>query len=499
MTKIPVRFDAIQPSQDIRPTDEQAAIIGAARTGEDLVVIAGAGSGKTSTQRMVGKALNPRRGFYIAYNKAIAEDAKGTFPPNVNCSTAHSLGFRAVGFHYQHRLTDARVPAWRVAEILGIRHIQVDADEEKNSNGEMVQFPPTPIMPKHLAIIAADTLRTFCWSADVIITQKHVPWEAKLSRRQAQQVADAVVPYAKKIWDDVNLRDGGRMRFEHDHYLKMWQLEGKQMPADFILLDEAQDANPVIAAIVNQQHNAQKILVGDPAQQIYAWRGAVDAMKGFPGARLPLSKSFRFGPAIAEQANAFLELLGDFRITGNEKIDSVVGPVDSPRAILCRTNAEALAQVVAGQQIGQRVAMVGGGRELIALARAAIQLQHNMPTEHRELMLFRSWSEVEEFVQSESAGSDLKVFVHLINTYTAERLIQVVDDLYPEVDANLIISTSHKAKGREWDSVRVAPDFAMRAEQTEDSFSDGEIRLAYVTVTRAKLQLDPGGLDWINN
>lgn len=793
MTKIPVKFQSVAAPQDIRPTDEQAAIIAAARTGADLVVIAGAGSGKTSTQRLVGRAMPSRRGHYIAYNKAIANDAQGTFPANVRCSTAHSLAFRAVGFHYQSRLTGERVPAWRVAEILGVRGIEVEADEEKNLLGDLVQFPPTPIMPKHLAIIASDTVRSFCWSADAVITQKHVPWEAKLSKKQSQHVADIVVPYAKRIWEDVNLREGGRMRFEHDHYLKMWQLSGVQLPTDFVLLDEAQDCqpagtmvwvpagekwlqkpieelkagdsvisytmsglrlrmrgskitsvgshrhtgemirvrtesasattmytpghiciarigpalkgktilylmrrgtawrvgvtsayhgknrpstglggrlreedadaiwilgaykdkrsaltaeafiparfgipemrfrdngqrsfgqaelssfwnemgdltdkadtclryfgrdiryplatrslvkgtrneyllytrsttvracnlidgmqilnakplmarrnqaarrfadpawepitayrekdfdnyvysieveddhtyvgddlvthncNPVIAAVINQQLGVQKILVGDPAQQIYAWRGAVDAMKGFPGKRLPLSKSFRFGPAIAEQANAFLELLGDFRITGNEKIESTVGPVESPRAILCRTNAEALAQVVMAQSIGVKAALVGGGRELVALAHAAIQLQHSMPTDHRELMLFRSWSEVQEFVQAENAGYDLKVFVKLIDTYGAERILQIIDSLYEEPDAELIISTAHKAKGREWESVKVAPDFELKPDAADASFNDGEIRLAYVTVTRAKLRLDPGGLDWINN
>ena len=495
MPEIPVNFKGIvRPNPGLKPTEEQAAIIAAARTGEDLVVVAGAGSGKTSTQRMVGRALPNRKGFYIAYNKAIAEDAKGTFPPNVYCATAHSLAFRAVGHRYQYRLTGERVPAWRVAEILGIRELFLEADDS-----DATRFPPMPVMRKHLAIIANDTVQNFCWSADETITGKHVPYEPKLSRKQNALVVDRVLPHARAMWEDYQLVDGGRLRFQHDHYLKMWQLSGVQMPADFILLDEAQDANPVIAAIVNQQRSAQKILVGDPAQQIYAWRGAVDAMKNFPGRRLSLSQSFRFGQAIADEANRWLSLLGDFRITGHPGIESTVGALENPpRAILCRTNAEALAQVIEGQMAGLRVAMVGGGRELVSLARAALQLQNGVATDHRELMLFRSWGEVQEFVHSESAGSDLKVFVKLIDTHGAQRLIQIVDSLFEEQDAELIISTAHKAKGREWETVRVAPDFEMDADHPDFNTSDGELRLAYVTVTRAKKQLDPGGLGWIH-
>lgn len=492
MTEIHVKFPTSQPS--LRPTDEQAVIIGAARTGEDLVVVAGAGSGKTSTQRMIGKALSPRRGFYIAYNRAIASDAKGTFSPNVTCATAHSLAFRAIGFKYQSRLTDSRVPSWRVAEILHMDGILLDEDTEKEE-----RFTRVSLEPKHLATIAADTVQNFCWSADYTIEEKHVPWEAKLSKKQNKAVVQRVLPYANKIWDDVNLVDGGRMRFEHDHYLKMWHLSGVQLPADFILLDEAQDANPVISAIVNQQRNAQKILVGDPAQQIYAWRGAVDAMDDFDGQRLPLSMSFRFGQMIADEANLWLAKLGDFRITGHSNIASVVvDDQSSPRAILCRTNAGALGEVIAAQTSGLRVALVGGGRELLSMARAAIQLQEGQSTSHRELMLFKSWAEVVEFVHSERAGSDLRVFVNLVDTYGAQTIINIIDNLSEETLADVIISTAHKAKGREWESVRVADDFARDPESPTFTLPKEEIRLAYVTVTRAKLSLDPGGLNWIH-
>lgn len=484
-----VRFPTRPNLPKLVPTDEQAAIVQAARTGEDLVVIAGAGSGKTSTQRLVSQALASQRGIYIAYNKAIADDAAGSFPSNTRCSTAHSIAFRALGFHYQGRLTDARVPAYRVAEILSITGFNLDADEKGAD---------TLMLPKHLAMIVNDTVENFCYSADEVIAEKHVPYEAKLSRKQNNQVAKAVVPYARKAWDDLTLREGGRLRFQHDHYLKMWQLTDPQLPADFVLLDEAQDANPVIAAVINSQRNAQKILVGDPAQQIYAWRGAVDAMNGFPGKRLPLSQSFRFGPRIAEEANLWLSLLGDFQLTGNPSIESTVGPIEEgkAKAVLCRTNAESLMQVMAAQELGVKVALVGGGRDLLALARAADNLKQGVRTDHRELMLFKNWSEVQEFVNSESAGRDLKVFVKLIDTHGPQTLINVIENLYDEASADLIISTAHKSKGREWTSVRVAPDFVVPADALGEA---SEHRLAYVTVTRAKHQLDPGGLNWIRD
>jgi hypothetical protein len=71
------------------PTGEQQAIIDAYQTNANLVIEAGAGTGRTSTLRMLA-ACNPRRcGLYVAYNKAIASDAKRSFPSSVTWATIH--------------------------------------------------------------------------------------------------------------------------------------------------------------------------------------------------------------------------------------------------------------------------------------------------------------------------------------------------------------------------------------------------------------------------
>jgi cyanophycinase-like exopeptidase len=70
----------------------------------------------------------------------------------------------------------------------------------------------------------------------------------------------------------------GTCPITHDVYLKLWSLERPKISSDFLLFDEAQDANPVMLDLVMGQ-DAQKILVGDRYQQIYSWRGAVNAMQ----------------------------------------------------------------------------------------------------------------------------------------------------------------------------------------------------------------------------
>jgi len=65
----------------------------------------------------------------------------------------------------------------------------------------------------------------------------------------------------------------------------------------------------------------------------------------------------------------------------------------------------------------------------------------------------------------------------------------------------VVVSTAHKAKGLDWPKVQVA-DF--KAPEKDDAGNPrpparDEAMLAYVTVTRAKHELDRGGLAYIDD
>ncbi|WP_094791824.1 3'-5' exonuclease [Streptomyces kasugaensis] len=85
-------------------------------------------------------------------------------------------------------------------------------------------------------------------------------------------------------------------------------------------------------------------------------------------------------------------------------------------------------------------------------------------------------------------------------------LLQAVDRLVPETAAQVTVSTAHKAKGREWARVRIAPDLTPPGDADEvdarglpvpKPVDEAEARLAYVAVTRARHHLDPIGSAWI--
>ncbi|MFI6266129.1 UvrD-helicase domain-containing protein [Micromonospora sp. NPDC051006] len=469
------------------PTPEQAAIIDAARTGDDLTIEAGAGTGKTSTLKMLSREAGRKRGAYLAYNKSIATDAAKEFPSSVTCKTAHSFAYGAVGRQFAHRLNGPRVPARQAAIILGLN--------------EPVKLGETMLAPQQLARLVTETIQRFCYSDDRQVQRMHVPLVNGLDQPGQAELAKYLMPIAQKAWDGDLTQLNGQLRFTHDMYLKMWILTDPVIHADFVLLDEAQDSNPAVAGLVSRQP-AQRILVGDRAQAIYGWRGATDAMASFDGRRFQLSQSFRFGPAVADEANKWLSLLDntDLRLTGYERIQSRVEPVAEPDAVLCRSNAGAIIRVIDALGRGRRAALVGGGNEIRRMAEAAERLQAGIPTDHPDLFAFTSWREVQEYVEMDAGGSDLRVFVRLIDKHGAREVMRVCDALVDERYADTIVSTAHKAKGREWGRVLIADDFPEPKQREDGSFriARDEVMLAYVAVTRAQQVLDRYGLAWVD-
>ncbi|MBV9445882.1 MAG: UvrD-helicase domain-containing protein [Streptosporangiaceae bacterium] len=469
-----------------QPTDEQRAVVDACVAGENLVIEAGAGTGKTSTLQLTAAAMVDRRGLYLAYNKVTAEEARRSFPPYVTCRTAHSLAYSAAGFRYSHRLPGqaARVPAWAAANMLGI-------------GGPLRLGDDLLLTPGQLARIVMATVERFCHSADPVISGSHVPEVNGVDPVSFAELTWQIVPYAIRAWLDIQ-RPNGKLPFKHDHYLKMWQLAGPVIHADFVMFDEAQDANPVTAAIIQSQRGTQMIAVGDSCQAIYGWRGAVDALATWPAdQRLLLSHSFRFGPAVADEANKWLNTLAaPYRLSGTPLVESTVGTVADPQVVLCRTNAEALVQARGLLDAGRRVALAGGGGDIRSLAVAALDLQAAGRTSNPELAAFQSWHAVQDFVRTDTAGADLAASVRLIDAYGAAGVLGILARLASEGRAEVTVSTAHGAKGREWERVRIADDFR---EPRHGAVPRADAMLAYVAVTRARRQLDRAGLTWIDD
>ena len=483
---------------DRTPTEEQQKAIDLFAGGStDLVIQAGAGTGKTTTLGMMARSTW-RHGSYLAFNRSTAADAARAMPMTVEARTVHSIAAGALRRHEAYsrlldRLGGGRMAPSKVARLLKLGPIIVEVPAAGRTRTKVLQ-------PSWQGSHVLRAVRAFCHSGDRHPSRHHFPFvdgidppgdDGKRSTINNRLVARELESALHAAWADL-CHPGGELRWTHDVYLKLAQLNDAPIPGDFLLFDEAQDASPVMLAWVTQQQRPT-IYVGDSQQSIYEWRGAINAMAQV-GDDVPtafLTQSWRFGPAIADVANLVLDRLSaELRLTGTDTIRSVVhtaGYAPTPRAVLCRSNSAAVQSVLTYQEQGLQPHLVGGAEEIVRFAHAAAKLQAGERTGHPELACFETWREVVEYVENDPQGSELRMLVGLLDKYGVQIVVDALDGLMAEDGADVIISTAHKAKGREWPSVRLTSDFEPGR---DGGLSDAEWRLLYVAATRAEEHLD---------
>jgi hypothetical protein len=114
----------------MNPTGEQRDALDMFTSGMGLAIEAGAGTGKTTTLKMLGAATS-QRCQYVAFNRAIVDEASRKMPRNVRASTAHSLAMRAVGRRFAHRLGGHRMRSMDVARQLDLDPIVVSFGDQR--------------------------------------------------------------------------------------------------------------------------------------------------------------------------------------------------------------------------------------------------------------------------------------------------------------------------------------------------------------------------------
>ncbi|MFC7633227.1 3'-5' exonuclease [Paraburkholderia humisilvae] len=471
----------------LKPTREQGAAIDLSMTGATFKVIARAGSGKTALLNMIATTKGRTPGVYLVFGRENAAEARQRLPKSVTCSTFHALAYRSLPPGITAKINNTT----ETLELLGLR-MGFKPIVVPNIMGRMVE-----LSGYHLAQMVNDAVARFCKSADLAPSVRHLDWNPVIERQAMEQVQLDLMPYVHALWAEFQ-SPTSRFRLSHNGYLKIWQLSQPEIEARYILQDEAQDGDDVMLDILDKQYHAQVIYAGDPHQQIMEFRGSVDAMQRVVAPETWLTESFRFGKSIADVSSLILRKLGETTpIRGQDSIHSVVideaHDIDIPvKAVLCRTNATAVAQMADELRAGRRVALRANISEIRSFCEAARQLMCGVsPDSSKALALFRDWMEVQDYAET-FAGREIAPYVKLIDDHGPDLLEEMVRASVPDRHADITISTAHKAKGLEFDSVRVEGDFRFfldtetnRMEQAEE-----ETRLLYVAMTRARQWLD---------
>lgn len=405
--------------------------------------------------------------------------------------TVNQLAYRAYGDLFRQRMSMKRLMPF----------------EKKRALGMETKFPmgTSYVSWQKVLRITQQTLETYCRSfrPEIELDMVELPATILGPKRDREALRAAILSYAKAWWRDW-MNPNGLIEATHSTYMKRWALDLPKLPYDYILVDEAQDLEPLTRGLLLMQEGPQMITVGDPNQAIYGWRGASNALDDFGGIRTHLTTSFRFGDAIADEANFWLTLLdAEIRVKGLPgKPSSVWASKRQPEAVLTRTNGGAMQEIIESQRRGLAVGVAGERKatELLKLAEAAQELQKDGKTKHRDLEDFTSWADVVAFVEDDQADTEIAALVRVVDKYGAPAVVRAMEATVPPQQADQTVSTVHIAKGLEWFHVRIADDFREPGidKQTGEQLplEAEEARLAYVAVTRAQRHLDSSGLDW---
>lgn len=446
-------------------TQEQKDILNYKISNDEILkIIAFAGTGKTTTLFEYSKRYPLMRFLYIAFNKSVQINAEKKFPSNVICRTSHSLAFQKYGKEYKHKLT-GNLKFNVIKSILNL---------EKYEDVKLVY----------------DTFMNFIISSDYNISEIHLSWKPQLlTDKDNFYISNAYLLW-KKMIDPNDLE----IEMIHDGYLKLYQLSNPIMNFDCILLDEAQDTNPVVTHIVLSQ-KCSKILVGDPHQQIYGFRGASDAMNKIRASKtFYLTNCFRFGEEIAWIANKILKRfkLEDKILKGVRKKNST--DADKSFGVIARTNAGVFDQAAYYCNF-EKIAFVGGieGYQFDDIL-DIYYLYSNTKTliKNPYIKTFSKYNELKK-LSEEVDDWELKSKCKIIEKYEnaiPDIIKKIKNSVVDFNTSNVILTTAHKSKGSEFSKIKLCCDFPELFREGElisrGVIADEEFNLMYVAVTRAK-------------
>ena len=292
--------------------DEQFAAV-TAEPGP-LLVLAGAGSGKTRTLTyrvafLLSQGVRPGEILLLTFtNKAAKEmlhrvqDLTGVEPGRFWGGTFHSIGHRALRMHGEAIGLPRTFTILDAEEAEGILR---DAVEESDKGFFKDKTHPRPGPLHEMISMARNTQLSF---AETIT--RFFP--------QHEGVIDRVPVFAKKYAD--KKREGNVL--DYDDLLEFWLELLRKSPETaayfshrfrHVLVDEYQDTNTLQSQIVDLIASHHRVMaVGDDAQCIYTWRGAnVENILTFPdrhpGTQIHrIETNYRSTPQILALANGVL-------------------------------------------------------------------------------------------------------------------------------------------------------------------------------------------------
>lgn len=504
------------------------------------IIEATAGSGKTTTLVQVAAQLPVgSRACFLAFNRSTAAELRARLPPHVEATTLHALGRASLAVSYRRAAGAAPSSGkYRALALRALAPLGVQADLRPvaaNYLAGLADYCRLALTPPGNAAAVASTARRHG-----LITPQladHVgalhPLLGDLLRRGANAAAEGSLDFTDMLYVPVKL-----------------ELELPKF--DFVCVDEAQDLSPLSLALLERlvRRGARALLVGDPAQAIYAFAGAQPGSIAMSKERLdaellPLSVSYRcpvrhvtlarrFSPSMLPRRGA---PPGRVRLT---QFARLAGELRAGDLVMSRVNAPLPSLAVALLARGESVTLLGVDLRVPVVELARELFGGSVPPDALHVVAQHAAAEAQaleaEFVTSERLKDELLVSserhraltallrrLKLAGGGTADDLARLAEallrsqveegagsaaELRAEVRGGVLLCSIHRAKGREAQRVfllfpeELAPPgpaaaIPGRPESGADPLglgvtpedSEAEANVLFVALTRAKREL----------
>jgi DNA helicase-2/ATP-dependent DNA helicase PcrA len=296
-------------------SDLNPAQLAAATHGDGpLLIIAGAGTGKTRTlvhrvAHLIERGVKPERILLLTFTRRAAQEMLGRVERLVGaaCHKVQGGTFHATA----HRLLRRYGAAAGIANDFTIMDQEDSCDLMHMARVQLGYGDKTKRFPKK------ETLHR--------VYSRHVNTEIPVGRILAEEYPQfaGFLPDFVKIFADYTTRKGTRNLVDYDDLLLFWagMLEHSPEVAnriaslyDHVLVDEYQDTNLLQARVLRGlcRNHKNVTVVGDDAQSVYSFRGAsfrniLDFPQQFEGASIvTLEQNYRSTQPILDTTNTLI-------------------------------------------------------------------------------------------------------------------------------------------------------------------------------------------------
>lgn len=522
---------SITTESDITPSFEQKNIIEGVKAGHDIKIQAFAGTGKTTTLLMVAKQFVDKKVVLIAFNKRIVSEAKSKLKGYAEAYTAHSLAYKNIItsksfkrkfephksiYNYRNILTALEI---KIKDHIKLLDFNLDTEsrsnniEETQDNDQALKIAASK-MAYPIRVIIKDYLKkesikvsdenipesilnniTKYYKEIITLYSKSKPINTQVLNNHpispkglAAMLLDLCQLFVSSVFSE--LSDAS---MDFDFIMKLWSIKDPSIDADLILVDECQDLDPLILNIIKRQ-SAQKVWVGDKYQQIYTWRGAINALDAIGDIpEYTLTQTFRVPKKLLYLPNMILSYKGEEKqivSSANREDDE-----ENSQSIIARTNKELI-------NIGSKLSednityrWMNGSTVLKEMEVALLKVQKTIENSGKSINSFdfnnvNSFTECLESIEEESLMASL--FFLSAHDYNFSDCYRKISLCFKNIDESSPIEliTGHQSKGKEWDTVYIASDFFRSLEKAEDIEEFNELsNLLYVAVTRCKIKI----------